>query len=49
MAWQSFENDANRITTLASAEIAGKSTKDVASIKAKSDMWEAVGEFIASI
>ena len=47
MAWQSFENDANRITTLAAAEIAGKSETDAASIKSKSDMWKAIGEFAA--
>jgi hypothetical protein len=48
MAWQSFENDANRITTLASAEIAGKSTTDAASTQSKSDMWKAVGSFAAA-
>jgi hypothetical protein len=47
MAWQSFENDAQRITTLAAAEIAGKSTTDAASIKDKSEMWKAIGEFAA--
>jgi hypothetical protein len=48
MAWDSYENDANRITTLAAAEIAGKSTTDAASIKNKSDMWGAVGEFVSA-
>jgi hypothetical protein len=32
---------------LAAAEIAGKSETDAASIKSKSDMWKAIGEFAA--
>lgn len=49
MAWQSYENDAQRITTLAAAEIAGKSVTDSANVKSKSDMWKAVGELASVI
>jgi hypothetical protein len=48
MAWDSYENDAQRITTLAAAQIAGKSSTDAANIESKSSMWKAVGEFAAA-
>jgi hypothetical protein len=49
MVWQAYENDANRITTLASAQIAGKSATDSAKIEKESGMWKAVGELAANI
>lgn len=49
MVWQAYENDRNRVTTLATAEIAGKSAKDAASIQKESSMWEAVGEFAVGL
>ena len=45
MAWQAYENDEQRITTLAAAEIAGKSETDSSKIKRESDMWAAIGKF----
>lgn len=49
MVWQAYENDENRVTTLASAEIAGKSAMDTANIQQKSKMWEAVGSVAAAV
>ena len=47
MAWQAYENDRQRVVTLAAAEIAGKSETDSASIQSKSSMWQAVGTLAA--
>jgi hypothetical protein len=52
MAWQAHENDANRITQLAAAQIASKATLDSAAATAKASseagMWKAIGEWAAS-
>jgi hypothetical protein len=47
MAWQAYENDRQRVVTLAAAEIAGKSSTDSANIQSKSNMWQAVGTLAA--
>ena len=49
MVWQAYENDENRVTTLAASEIAGKSATDAANIQKKSSMWEAVGTVAAAV
>jgi hypothetical protein len=49
MAWQSYENNQERITNLAAAEVSGKSVKDAATIKKSSDMWSAVGSFATTV
>jgi hypothetical protein len=49
MAWKSYENNQERITNLAAAEITGKSAKDAAAIKGKSDMWSTVGTFATKV
>ena len=49
MVFQAYENDENRIATLAAAQIAGKSAKDAAKIEKESSMWEAAGNFAAAV
>lgn len=46
-AWSSFEKDQDRITTLASAEIAARADESVASKAAKSKLWEVIGMGLA--
>ena len=43
MAWKSYDNDAQRLTQLAMAEIAAKADVSAAGTAARSNMWQAIG------
>jgi hypothetical protein len=48
-AWQSAENDANRATTLAAAEISAAASVAGAEIKADSDTASDIGAFVGRV
>jgi hypothetical protein len=48
-AWQSAENDANRATTLAAAEISAAAAITGANIKADGDSSAAIGGFVGRV
>jgi hypothetical protein len=48
MAWSSYEKNADRATSVITAQITGRATKDAAGSAADGDLWSAIGSVATS-